>query len=315
MDLHIRQQINFENNKPPWYDPINLSQWGRRVFSLHSLLLFTILVVFIFTEFHFDWLEQLVGNYLTTTNGFRPKSGSIWEHGDQIDKAREAMSQYSNQRRKSELDVQRADSLGQVLNNMDGDQEAMISADHFIELFLKLPPAISHEIISPFRLLYFQSDNRWMRTFLEKQDDRLRIYFLDAQNQVLDRIELAPEMLEYVKRGEVAITMALDRLSDFSTHIYPADLFFDVLAQLEDGVRLGVISRPEDLLRIQGRIRRVGISNVLFAEKVDLGFEIEDLDGPKVVLMQGRFKDVIRLQRALDDRISVSRPFSKGDGP
>lgn len=299
---------DFVKVRTPWYSPVTATQWLRRLVSPHTLALLLICIALIFTELHFDWLEHLLGNYLSTTNAYRPQSGAIWEQGNQVDSAREALVAYSSQRQNSRIEAQRSTSMGQVVGNIADDKGAMISADHFIELFLNLPPAISHEIISPYRLLAELSAGNWMRTFFEQQAGQMTVYLLDEQNQVLDRMTLVPELLDYIKRGEVAVTMGLDRMADFAAHIYPADRFFKVLSGLSEDVRAGIIPRPEDLLRIPGRIRRVGISEVPQSDMVDLGFEIESLDGPKVILTQGRYEDVQRLQYTLEGRTFFSLP-------
>jgi len=292
----------------PWYGPADVTQWLRRVLSSRTWSLLLICMALLFTELHFDWLEQLLGNYLRTTNAHRPQSGAIWEQGNQVHSARQALVAYSSQRQNSRIEARRSTSMGQVVESISDDKGAMISADHFIELFLKLPPAISHEIISPYRLLAELSAGNWMRTFFEKQDGRVAIYLLDEQNQVLDRITLVPELLDYIERGEVAVTVSLDGMADFAEHIYPADRFFEALNRLSEDVRVGIIPRPGDLLRIPGRIRRVGISKVPQSDMVDLGFEIESLEGPKVILTQGRYDDVKRLQYSLEGRTFFGWP-------
>lgn len=299
---------DFAQLRIPWYSPFSVTQWLRRLVSPRTWVFFLICLVLIFSELHFDWLEHLLGNYLSTTNAYRPQSGAIWEQGSQVDSAREALVEYSSQRQNSRIEAQRSTSLGQVVANIADDKGAMISADHFIELFLKLPPAISHEIISPYRLLAEISTGSWMRTFFERQDGQVTVYLLDEQNQVLDRMILVPELLDYIKRGEVAVSMGLDRMADFKAHIYPADRFFKALSGLSEDVRAGIVPRPEDLLRTPGRIRRVGISEVPQSGMVDLGFEIEGLDGPKVILTQGRYENVQRLQYVLEGRTFFGWP-------
>jgi hypothetical protein len=137
------------------------------------------------------------------------------------------------------------------------------------------------------------------------------VYLLDNQNQVLDRLSIGPELLMHIKRGEVSVAMALDRMADFADHIYSAKRFFEVLNTYSEGTRSRILSHPEDLLRISGRIQRVGISTLRQGDKVGLGFEIEALDGPKVILTQGRYDDVKRLQYALEGRTVFTWPQSE----
>lgn len=283
-----------------WYYPANLNVWVRRVVALRSVVLFMVVLALAVTEFRFDWIERLVGNYLLTTNAGRPESGAIWDQGHQTDSARQVLSQYMSQVQTAQREARRAASLGQVVAGIDANQGAMISADHFIELYVKLPPILSHEIISPFTLLAYINSSKWSRTFLEQQGQQLAVYLLDDHNQVLHRLAIGPAMLGHIQRGEVAIQTSLYHLADFAAHIYPAAEFFTALNTLPESVRKGVIAEPEDLLRISGRIVRVGISDRTSGETVDLGFEVEDLDNAKVILVQGRSDDVLRLIAMLE---------------
>jgi len=277
------------------------------------VVLALVLVTMAMTELRFDWVEKTVGAYLVTTNSQRPKSGTIWEQGLQTDSARQTLAQFADQRQNMQREVRQATSMGQVMANIDEGRGAMISADHFLALYLKLPPVLSHEIVSPYTLLTLTNSGQWQRTFLERQDQQLLIYMLDAQNQVVYRLNIGSVLLGYIERGEVAIKTGLDQLSDFAAHIYPAERFFSVLNTLPEEVRKGVVAHPEDLLRITGHIRRIGISESALGDVTDLGFEVESLDGLKVILVQGVRDDVRRLQQALDGGSAFGWPWT-GEG-
>jgi hypothetical protein len=309
---HLNIRIEFMIN---WYAPENLIQWIRRLLvprAFGLLLAFAALVV---TELRFDWIEIAVGSYLTTTNAYRPETGNIWDQGRQNDSARQALSQFMNQRQSAQLEARRATSLAQVVSGIDDERGAMISAEHFVDLYLALPPVISHEIISPYTLLAQLSSGQWQRTFFEQPEHQLSIYLLDSQNQVLHRLIVGSGLLEHVLRGEVAVSSSLSGLSDFADHIYPAQRFFELLNNYPAGVRQGIIANPQDLLRISGRIVRVGISNTTFGDVIDLGFEVEGGQGLKVILTQGNADDIRRLQRALDGSRTLGRPIFEKESP
>ena len=94
----------------------------------------------------------------------------------------------------------------------------------------------------------------------------------------------------------------MHQLSDFTAHVYPADVFFSTLSTLPEEVREGIVPSPEELLRIPGRIMQVGISSQPLGDAIELGFEVEDLQGSKVILTQGRTQDVQRLLWILEYR-------------
>ncbi len=286
----------------PWYAPWSYKEYFRRWIAWHSILLFGFVAVLLVTEYRFDWLESVIGSYLVTTNGARPESGTIWEQGRQSELARQTLNAYTNQRQDVQREVRGASSLAQVVEGLGNDRGAMISAAHFIELYLKLPPALAYEVVSPYTLLGQLTTQKWQRTFFDKQDRQLAIYLLDDQNQVLHRIAVGEELIEYIRQGEIAIHSGLHQLGDFAAHVYPADEFFSTLSTLPEEVRKGIVASPEELLRISGRIVQVGISSRPMGDATELGFEVEDLQGSKVILTQGRTQDVQKLLWILDYR-------------
>ena len=246
-------------------------------------------------EFRFDWLESAIGAYLVTTNSMRPESGAIWEQGRQSDQARKALTRYTRQRSDVQREARRAATMGQVVAGMTADRGAIISAARFVELYLKLPPDLSHKIVSPYTLLIGLSGGQWRRTFFELRGPGLTINFLGRQSQVLQRIDVDAGLVELIRRGEVAIQTTLHQLGDFSSNIFSAQRFFAAFEQLSPVVRQGVLAHPEQLLAIRGRITRVGIGAEAVDDAIYLGFEIEEAGGTKVILTQGRAGDVRRL--------------------
>ncbi len=295
-----------------WYTPQNVIAWTRRLLPLRAVVVIFILAALVITELRLDWVEQLVGSYMVSTNSYRPKSGAIWEQGQKTASARQTLAEYADQRQNVLREAQQAQSLGQVIANVTEGKGVMISTEHFLELYLKLPPAISHEIVSPYTLLTYVSSGQWQRTFVDRQEQQILIFMLDAQNQVIYRLTIGPVLLGHIERGEVAIRSGLEQLSDFAAHIYPAERFFEVLNGYPQELRQQIVSHPEDLLRVTGKIRRVGISSAALGDAQELGFEVEDVNGYKVLLMQGQREAVQRIQGDLDGQPRFQWPWSGG---
>jgi hypothetical protein len=281
------------------FSPPDLPSYKRRMLTGRSLGVLVILAVLVGTELRFGWLESAAGAYLLSTNASRSESGAIWEQGHRSASARDALSRQLGRRQDVQREARRAASLGQVIAGIEDGRGAMISADHFLELYGKLPPVLSQTLASPYMLLEYSSGGRWQRTFFEPRNDGLAIYLLDGHSQVIRRLDVGPDLLEHIRRGEVAIQTGLDQLADFSGHIYPAGRFFSVLDTLPDAVREKAVAHPGDLLQISGKIRRVGISGESMGGAVDLGFEVETANGVKVILVQGETAAVQRLRWAL----------------
>jgi hypothetical protein len=296
-----------------WFEPDNFSQWVKRVVSVRSFVLWFSIITILVCELRFGWLEQVLGAYLVSTNPKRPETGAIWDAGQKTRTALATLEEIVNSRQSSQRDARGAESLTQIVSGLTPDQGVMISQEHFRTLYNKLPSVLSQEILSPYGLLQLSAQGRWSRAYFNKSGEELKIYFLDQHNQVLRQVTISADLLYLVERGEVAIDGSLDALADFAGHIYPADRFFDALDSLPDDIRRGILPQPLTLLQIDGRIVKVGISDEVQAENVGIGFEFEQANARKVVLVQGRQKEVWKLLSMLEQTpaAAASQP---GDG-
>ena len=283
-----------------WAEPRDFSEWAKRVFGLRSVLMIILVSCIFILEFRFDWVEQVIGSYLVTTNSERPESGSIWEKSHQTRTARQALEQILTDRQTLQREARRADTFTQIAANVTPGKGVMLSADHFRNLYLRLAPSVAHDIISPFELLGLVSTGQWHRTYFEKPGAGLVIYLLDADNRVLRQLELGPVLLSQLKRGEVALAEALDQLPIFKNRIYLAEEFFNSLESFPEEVRRSMVPYPETLLEVPGQIVRVGISDETQAGFIEMGFEFSNGTQRRVVLVQGHEWAVWRLRSRLE---------------
>jgi hypothetical protein len=283
-----------------WTEPRDFREWAKRVFALRPILTLMLVSSIFVLELRFDWMERILGAYLITTNSERPESGSIWEKSRQTRTARKKLEQILTDRQTLQREARSAATFTQIAANVSPGKGVMLSADHFRKLYLRLAPSIAHEIISPFELLGIVSDGRWRRTYFEKSGAGLMIYLLDADNRVLQQLELGSVLLSQLKRGEVALAESLDHLPIFENRIYPADRFFNSLESFPEDVRRSMVPQPETLLEVPGQIVRVGISDETQSGFIELGFEFLNGTQRRVVLVQGHEWAVWRLRSNLE---------------
>jgi hypothetical protein len=276
-----------------WAEPRDFKEWAKRVFGLRPILTLMLVSSIFILELRFDWMERILGAYLVTTNSERPESGSIWEKSRQTRTARKTLEQIITDRQTLQREARSAATFTQIAANVTPGEGVMLSADHFRKLYLRLAPSIAHEVISPFELLGIVSGGRWRRTYFEKSGAGLMIYLLDANNRVLQQLELGSMLLSQLKRGEVALAESLDQLPIFENRIYPADRFFNSLESF-------MVPQPETLLEVPGQIVRVGISDETQSGSIELGFEFLNGSQRRVVLVQGHEWAVWRLRTNLE---------------
>jgi len=285
-----------------WMEPRGLREWAGRALSPPPILLAVAVLALLLTELKFDWLERGLGEYLVSTNAARPESGAIWEKGRKTQAARTTVERIATDREAYQRIARNAGSLNELVGTLSPGQGVMLSAEHFRELYQKLPQGFTAELLSPFDLLQLVSEGRWSRAYLEKSADGLMVYLLEPNNHVLRQVKVGAASLAVLARGSMAANLSLEDLANFQDRIYPAERFFAVMASLPADVQRSLIPQPERLLEISGKITRVGISDESAAGLVEIGFETRSGSQQRVFLVQAQDWAVWRLRSLLEGR-------------
>jgi hypothetical protein len=288
-------------------EPKDLHDWAARLFTLHVLVLGGVMLALMFAELKVHWVERVIGAYLVSTNSDRPESGAIWEKGRKTQSARSAVERLASNREAYQRMARNAGNLSEIVGSLAPGQGAMLSAEHFRELYQKIPQGLAAEMISPFELLRFANDGRWSRTYIEKSSDGLMVYLLEPNNHVLRQVKVGAAPLALLARRTEASSQTLEDVPSFQSRIYPAERFFVALASLAEDERRGLVPQPERLLEVSGQIARVGISDEVLAGFIDLGFEIRSGSQRRVLLIQGQDWAVWRLRALLEGKSPGSR--------
>lgn len=284
-----------------------LRPWAAGAPGGAGIILVALLAALVASELKLNWVERLVGAYLVATNAERPESGAIWEKGRKAQTARMAIDKLASDREASQRMARNAGTLNEIVAALVPGQGAMLSAEHFRELYQKIPSGIAAEMISPFDLLRFTSEKRWTRAYLEKSSEGLTIYLLEANNQVLRQVRVAAATLALMARRGAAASQSLEDLASFQNRIYTAERFFAALSALTEEERRGLIAQPERLLEVSGQITRVGLSDEALAGFVDVGVEVQAGSQRRVILIQGQDWAVWRLRSLLEGKPSAPR--------
>lgn len=291
-----------------WFEPKNFNDWLRRVLGLRPMLLVLAVACILVLEMRFDWAERALGAYLMTTNSTRPQSGAIWEKGRRTLTAQKTLEKIVTDRQASQREARSAETFSQIAAGLSDGDSAMLSAEHFRELYLKLPREAAGEVLSPFELLKISAQGNWRRTYFEKNGGDLTVYLLDADNRVLRRIDVAADEMLQLEREDSLAGEALENLANFKNRVYPAERFFEALDSLPEEIRRNVILNPESLLKPSGRIVKVGISDEAVSGYIELGFEFALGERHRVILVQGHEWAVWRLRTYLEEKGTAMHP-------
>lgn len=273
-----------------WYEPLTLTEWFKRIFSILNLIVIIITVMFVFTEFRYSWCESLIGLYLASTNDKRPETGTIWETGDKTSKANVHLKEIVDKQQTTKQHALKSSSFLELAKGISPGEWINLDKKHFTELYIKLPDYTADRLIPSAKLLFLLNNPLLDRIFIEGQEDKsLKIFFLNSDNLVLEKIELNKSMFEEPEQSTQFIMAAsLDDFEGFKGRIYPAEQFFKAMMDLSFDKINNLIEDPDILFKKNGRIIRAGIWNETKAGHIKLGFEYKHQSQTNVLLVNGR---------------------------
>ena len=270
-----------------WYDPAGPGERIRRCFSILNLGVMIITLVVVASEFRFDWVETLAGNYLLSTNENRPEIGTIWETGHQTVNARQSLNRMIVEKETARKTVREADSFVTLAKGLSAGEWVNLDKNQFKNLYLSLSRADRLALMEPARLVWLMNGITTDRIFCEGRIGGMNIYFIDSGNRVIQQVDLETEKIGNAPE-EMLTPAGLDELPGFSGPIYSAGLFFDAVFKLPEDMVPDLIKNAETLLSQTGTIDRVGIWNTSEDGFIRLGFEFSHLGEKQVVQILAR---------------------------
>lgn len=271
-----------------WYEPFSLQEWLKRAFSFLNLFVLVVTVLFVFSEFRFDWFEKIVGSYLVSTNDTRPKTGPIWETGEQTSKAYQFLNTIVSKREESQKSAHQAASFSALAQSVLEGEWVTLEKQEFKALYLSLQRATALKIIDPSQLVWLLNGGELDRIFCEGTADGINVYFIDSENRVIRKIAMTREEIVELEGGIKPVPGRLEDMAGFANRIFDAHTFFEGVFKLPADIIPDLITHPEVLLKQEGRITRVGIWNESRNGYIRLGFQIEAGGQSRVVFLKGR---------------------------
>lgn len=282
-----------------WYEPTTFSAWLGKTLSMFNLALFFLVVAVVFSEFRFDFGEQLLGRYLASTNALRPETGIIWTTGNQTERASTHLDTIVTEQQDQARLAREATSFSELAQVVLPGQWTGLDKERFKELYLDLPEDAAATLITPVELVWLFGTPGLTRIFCKGKTQGLEIYFLGSNNRVIRQLDLDHRFLVSLEKDESFFSEKLENIPGFAGRIYPADAFFNAILSLPTEVLPDLITTPGPLLREQGTIVRAGIWNEAKSGYIRLGFEFQENGGTKIILAKAREWAVWRLSMAL----------------
>ncbi len=270
------------------HDPLNFSEWLKRVFSFLNIAVLIFTLSFIASELRFGWIENLMGSYLVSINDSRPEKGTVWKTGKQASRAHEYLDQLIHKKEDITRNARQASSFESLASGLLPGEWVTLDQEEFKKLYLGIARSKASELINPVRLAWLLKGGVLDRIFCQGTADGIKIYFIDSQNRVINEIELKKSDLAQLENKEKSIPGRLSDMPEFAGRIYPADIFFNAVFRLQPDILPDLMENPEILLDQEGKIVKVGIWNEADKGYIRLGFEFTSPKGSSVVFIRGR---------------------------
>jgi hypothetical protein len=273
---------------PGWYEPDGCRERLKRILSFLNIGVMIISAVLVFSEFRFDWGEQLLGEFLAAINHTRPEKGVVWELGQDMLTAHETVSRLIDRKSDTKAFADRTDSFDGIARRLLPGEWVTLDKAHFKDLYQSLPLTHARQILEPARLIWLLNGDITDRIFCEGLKNGMKIYFIDTGNRVIHQVELTQQTLTAIAEKKYLEPGTLDAFEAFSGRIYPVDRFFGAVFKLPAEMIPDLLPDTDLLLDQEGVISRVGIWNEAENGFIRLGFEFRHQGQVRVLFVNAR---------------------------
>jgi hypothetical protein len=295
-----------------WYEPADFAEWLKRFFSIANLIVLIFISVFIYSEFKYNWCENIIGIYLASTNDQRPETGTIWDSGKQAFKAHENLSSIIDKNQNIRETAGKALSFAELLSGIKPEEWVTLETQQIKTLYQSLDRELAFKIINPAKLIWILNSDTVDRIFCKGTEQGIKIFFVDADNRVIQEITIRKEDIIATDTDETPAKYgSLEEVPGFGERIFPAEIFFKELMDISEDIIPDLISDPKLLLDQKGIIKRVGIDNEVKSGYIKIGFEFHTTEGAKIVFVNSRewavWQLIVQLRLNNNERLKNTR--------
>jgi hypothetical protein len=273
---------------------------------IFSCLGWTFALAAVFVEFRYNCVEKAIGRYLAWNNGTRQESGQIWKTVQLSENVRQRLDDLVTRQREETSITERIDGLGQLIEIVRTRERVVMTRDRFLEMYSDLPLYQSSLVIDPESLVeligHFPA---WQRTMIVLEEGALNFYLVDGLNNVLEKMSLAGEYVEFYLAEKGTRASGLEAFPWLGGKVYPVDVFYDSWARLTPEERAGIPLSSLELISWRYRLQRVAVNQQsLIGDRMEMGFELSGDEGLGTVRLLAKSLSVLRMVIAMDSLYS-----------
>ncbi len=274
----------------------NVDKYGWRL--PWSLLLLVVLSLVL--EWFYSPFELVIGKFMDWSRTTRPQIGRGWELNREGAEAVRRLGQIGEKIDQRRVAGSTLEDWSQVPEMLKQYEAFSVSPKRFLSLYGLLPPRLQEQLMDPVEILRIHTDGRWQRVFFVSEESMTRFYLVDPYNVVLAQGTMSESFFRRWDELNRPVTATLDELEPFIGRIFPASLFFEVVAP-SGPVKISDLD-ARWISGLEGRLTRVGIAASAEGNLRAVGFELERNSKNFVHRIWVGDEEALELFREMSDR-------------
>ena len=239
-------------------------------------IIILLLALFIAVEFVFDIVELAVGGYMLLINPIRPRIGRLWEESRKDDLGANHVDLLVDGKTPVDSPSSRFYSMEELSASLSSGNLVSISRADFLTFYRMLPPSQAKNLFDPAQIYELSRSPHWQGVRFSMDAQQLAVYCLDGHGQLL--VDHYVELIDDVT--DTRAPSGLSQELSFAGRVISAEIFLNAYDRLSNVYRLQIINDPYKLVQWGENLKRVGLSQFVSNNAVELAFEIASVDRP-----------------------------------
>jgi len=270
----------------------------------HRRIVWTISAVFLLfaAELYTNVIEQCLGRALEWTNGYRPRSGAVWERALLRQAAIEKMGNLHQMEQESKAAIEGVSLFSELVPLIEAHETLIISREKFVALYQRLTRRSAAALIPPLKLLRIIYNGSFRRCYFQKEDDTITLLLLNEQNETLHQKVVTRTFFEESGAAVSGASPDQERFVNKAEIIVTRGQFFQAFNAIEsDDIKRQIINDPFQLLLWGNQLLRVAILPENETGDIPLIFEVRSGVDLNYITFQSRALAVYYLIQQINE--------------
>lgn len=253
-----------------------LSQDYRKLVRTPWLWLGALALLFVIGELGFNIVEAAIGRYLVWHNPGREKIGRSWQEDQNRLLANTNLERLTQVRREQLSLIAGISKFEELVNFTASNARTELPPEQFGLIYRELPALFRPLLVPTGSMVSFNRERSVAQVTVNRYPDRLDLFLLDANREVLYQTSLPSDQLEMIVNHGKERQMDVRQVARFVSRVLSAADFFDVLDRKFYDERAEMIKELPVLTDPSTHLARVGFANRSTAGFVETAFALDD---------------------------------------